>query len=101
MTLSILCPQEWRAISNGIDTRYEKALQNGKRVLEKFDCAWQLDFFEDPNAVCSYEFEQTAKISTYLYAVCAGPYVFFEDFDPMHTPQRVFVRKSLVKNLRH
>ena len=25
MTLSVLCPQEWVTVSNGIDTRYEEA----------------------------------------------------------------------------
>ena len=96
MTLSVLCPQDWKTISNGIDTRYDSALGPGKRVVEKFDCVWFLDFYEEPDKVASYEFEQTHKISTYLYAVCAGPYVFFEDYDPMHTPQRCFVRKSSI-----
>mmetsp|Transcript_23445 Transcript_23445/g.36115 ORF Transcript_23445/g.36115 Transcript_23445/m.36115 type:complete len:277 (-) Transcript_23445:1742-2572(-) len=101
MSLSVICPQEWRTISNGSDTRYENAVLNGRRVLEKYDTMWFLDFYEDQNTISSYEFEQTPKISTYLYAVCAGPYTFFEDYDPMHIPQRIFVRKSLVKNLRH
>jgi len=57
MTLSVVCPQEWRVASNGIDTRYEQALEHGKRVLEKFDCIWFMDFYDDHNAVCSYEFE--------------------------------------------
>jgi len=96
MTLSALCPKDWRTVSNGIDTRYENALLNGKRVLEKFDCVWFMEFYDDKENVCSYEFEQTHKISTYLYAICAGPYTFFEDYDPMHPPQRIFVRKSLV-----
>lgn len=47
MTLCITCPQEWRAISNGIDTRYEHALTTGKRVLEKFDCMWFMNFYDD------------------------------------------------------
>lgn len=48
-----------------------------------------------------YEFEQTARISSYLFAVCAGPYHVFTDYDPMHPPQRVFVRQSLKENMRH
>ena len=86
MTLSVLCPQDWRTISNGIDTRYESATGTGKRVIEKFDCTWFLDFYDDLDHVSSYEFEQTPKISTYLYAICAGPYVFMEDYDPMYPP---------------
>jgi aminopeptidase N len=46
-------------------------------------------------------FEETPRISTYLFAICAGPYHVFEDLDPMHVPQRIFVRQSLKENMRH
>ena len=36
-----------------------------------------------------------------MYAICAGPYRAFEDFDSMYVPQRIFVRQSLVENLRY
>ena len=62
---------------------------------------WFCDFYDDENTICSYEFEQTPKISTYLYALCAGPYTFFEDNDPMFPPQRAFVRNSLAEYLNH
>lgn len=101
MQLAVTCPQEWRVVSNGIDTRFEDAKTKGRRVLEQFDCMWLLDYYEPDQAVTSYEFEQTPRISTYLYAICAGPYNFLEDYDPMYPPQRVFVRKSLEKNLKH
>ena len=47
---------------------------------------WFENFYEDKEDLCSYEFEQTPRISTYLYAVCAGPYTFFEDFDASYIP---------------
>ena len=46
------------------------------------------------------EFEQTPRISPYLYAICAGPYKVFEDYDPMYVPQRIFVRQSIAKDMR-
>mmetsp|Transcript_23447 Transcript_23447/g.36126 ORF Transcript_23447/g.36126 Transcript_23447/m.36126 type:complete len:131 (+) Transcript_23447:669-1061(+) len=54
---------------------------------------------EDEEGTAVYDFEQTPKISTYLYAICAGDYAIVEDYDPMHYPQRVFIRKSLKENL--
>lgn len=60
-----------------------------------------MNFYEDQSQVAVYEFDTTPRVSTYLYALAAGPYKCFEDFDPMYTPQRVFVRESLVENLRH
>ena len=86
MTLCVTCPQEWVTVSNGLDTRYESALQEGKRVLEKYDCEWFMNFYEEREKICAYEFEQTPRISTYLYAVCAGPYNFLEDHDSMYPP---------------
>ena len=37
-----------------------------------------MDFFEDEKFLCLYEFEETPKISNYLYAICAGPYSIIE-----------------------
>lgn len=85
MTLCAVCPKEWRTVSNGIDRRYE-TISRGNRVLEKFDCQWFLDFYDDPELIAVHDFETTPAISTYLYAVCAGPYTLFEDFDPMYVP---------------
>jgi len=47
-----------------------------------------------------FEFENTPRISCYLYAICAGNFKVFNDNDPMYTPQRIFVRQSLAENLR-
>lgn len=101
MTLSLTVPEDWIAVGNEKETRYNNAEVDGKRVLEKFGTDWFLNFYSDKSKVAAYEFDKTPKISTYLFALCAGPYRVFEDYDPMHVPQRVFVRESLVENLRH
>jgi len=101
MSLTVTCPEFWKAVSNSIETCYPSAKTAGKKVLERHGIEWFLDFYEDADNVTLYEYEQTPRISPYLYAICAGPYTVFEDFDPMYVPQRVFVRKSLVENLRH
>ena len=100
MSLCAVCPKEWVTVSNGIDQRFE-SYSSGKRVIEKFDCQWFMEFYESQDDVAFHEFEQTPKISTYLYAICSGPYTKFEDYDPFYVPQRIFIRKSLVANLKH
>ena len=63
---------------------------------------WFLDFYEkESEPISVVVFEQTPRISTYLYAICAGPYGVFEDYDPSHVPQRIFARRSLMENVRH
>lgn len=101
MTLNLTIPNDWVAVSNEKEKRYEHADQEGKRILEKNGINWFLNFYDDHSKVSAYEFDQTPRISTYLYALCAGPYIVFEDNDPMHVPQRVYVRESLVENLKH
>ena len=101
MTLTVTVPSSWNAVSNGIERRYKNAAVEGRRVLERHGIEWFLDWYEDLNAVSLCEFEQTPSISCYLYAICAGPYRLFEDYDPMYVPQRIYVRQSLADNLRH
>jgi aminopeptidase N len=101
MTLSLTIPDDWIAVGNEKEVRYDHAAKEGKRVLEKFGTTWFLDFYADQSKVAAYAFDKTPKISTYLYALCAGPYRVFEDYDPMYVPQRVYVRESLVENLRY
>ena len=84
MSLIVMCPEDWKAVSNAIETRYNTA--TGKHVLECAGIEWFLPFYEDESKVAVNEFEKTAKISTYLYAICAGPYKVFEDYDPMYVP---------------
>jgi hypothetical protein len=96
MTLAITINNDWIAVSNDKETRYESPDGEGREVINKFGIDWFLGFYDNQEKVAVYEFQQTPKISTYLYAVCAGPYLKFEDFDPAYPPQRVFVRESLV-----
>jgi aminopeptidase N len=100
MTLAITIDNDWLAVSNEKEVRHEE-VEEGRAVIDRFGINWFLNFYENQEQVAVYEFAQTPKISTYLYAICAGPYLKFEDFDPAYPPQRVFVRESLVENLRH
>jgi aminopeptidase N len=49
-----------------------------------------------------FEFEKSAAISTYLYAIVAGPYTEFtpseKNSDPK-VPMKIFCRKTLAKNV--
>jgi len=42
-----------------------------------------------------YIFEDTPKISTYLYALCAGPYYCIENTLPCPIKLRIFMKESL------
>lgn len=98
MRLTVLCPEDWLSVSNSIE-RHFLGQSEAQHVLERHDI-WQLAKFLN-NTYRVYEFEQTPRISCYLYAVCAGPFETFEDNDPMYPPQRVYVRKSMIDYMRH
>ena len=40
---------------------------------------WMLDFYDPGVEVSVFDYEQTPKISPYLFAICAGPYKVFID----------------------
>jgi hypothetical protein len=84
MTLVVTCPNEWKVVANSIERRFEKASTDGKMILERHGIESFMNFYEDPDKVTLYDFEQTNKISTYLFAVCAGNFKIFEDFDGMY-----------------
>lgn len=46
-----------------------------------------------------WEFEQTQPISTYLFAVCAGPYARVDDVSEAGVPLAIYCRQSLSKHL--
>jgi len=96
MTLTVTCPKDWSPVSNGIETRYEYSdNKKGQHVVERNNMQWFFDFYDKEQEVSIVQFEQTPKISTYLYALCAGPYRVFTDYDPHYVPQRIFARRSL------
>jgi aminopeptidase N len=46
-------------------------------------------------------FSETAKISTYIYAIVAGPYGYHESNKEGLPPMRIYARKSLVECINH
>lgn len=101
MQLTVLCPAEWTAVSNSVEKKYDYSDgKKGQHILEKHAIADFVDFYGEDAKISIYDFEQTPKISPYLYAIVAGPYHVVEDEDPLHVPQRLFVRQSLKENAR-
>ena len=48
-----------------------------------------------------FQFKQSAKISTYLYAIVAGPFDFFENNKEGFPPMRIYARKTMMKEVNH
>jgi hypothetical protein len=77
MTLMVTVPADWIAVSNSKETRFEDAGKDGYRVLERNEFVDFLQCYASGEKVSCYSFEETPRISTYLYAICAGPYHVF------------------------
>ena len=86
MSLVVTCPKDWTAVSNSLEKKYEDLQGEGRRVLERHGIEWFLNFYQDKTDVVLFEFEATPRISCYLYAICAGNFKVFTDYDPMYTP---------------
>lgn len=58
MSLIVLCPQDWQAVSNSIETRYTYSDEDkkGAHILERAGIEWFTHFYEDSKmAICDFE----------------------------------------------
>jgi aminopeptidase N len=44
-------------------------------------------------------FKESYKISTYLYCICAGAYLYHERITEGYPPMRIYARKSIIGDL--
>jgi len=86
--LSVLAPQEWTVISN--EMLDEKANPKiGQEFLKPEDKDFKL-----------WSFRQTPALSTYLYAIIAGPYMEVKNKNPYNNiPMSLYSRESLFPHL--
>ena len=99
LKLKVLAPKEWRVLANA----YEKSISefNSNDKLKEFglneNCINHLVNIHDIKSknYNLYIFEDTPRISTYLYALCAGPYYCIENTLPCDIKLRIFMKESL------
>ena len=98
LKLKVLSPKEWRTLSNS----YEKSISDFKsnEELKNFNLDENsINHLVNIHDIKSkeyklYIFEDTPKISTYLYALCAGPYHCIENTLPCPIKLRIFMKQS-------
>lgn len=104
-TFRTIYPTDWVVISNEnsrVYTQAEQSLLNSDLV--SISKLYGIEFNPSTPAFKSAFFHETPKISTYLYAIVAGPYGFFEyknvkgDGLP---PMKIYARQSLMKSVLH
>lgn len=102
-----IIPEDWEIISNeyqdGAKVDMDKA--HGQTVLEMREVA---SVFQDMEAFDKvgenkqiFWFNESAKISTYLYVIVAGPYGYFESNVDGMPPMRIYARKSVMNDVNH
>ena len=99
LKLKVIAPKEWRVLANA----YEKSISDfkSKEVLNNFNLNEEsINHLVINHDIISkeyklYVFEDTPRISTYLYALCAGPYHCIENTLPSPIKLRIFMRESL------
>lgn len=94
-TLTVAIPTDWEAVSNEyVDDsaahRSMEALDQIKQTSELFSI--DIDSFGEFKVL---PFKESYKISTYVYAICAGAYAFHEKNTEGYPPMRIYARKSI------
>ena len=99
LKLKIIAPKEWIVLGNSneesiFDFKDENQLTSYNLSNEAINHLVTVHDIKSKNYHC-YVFAETPRISTYLYAVCAGPYYCIENKEPAPTKLRLFMRESL------
>ena len=99
LNLKVLAPKEWLVLSNSsekeiFDFTEDEQLKKLNLKEESINHLITSHNIKSKN-YHFYIFEETPRISTYLYALCAGPYYCIENKNPAPTKLRLFMRESL------
>lgn len=83
----------------------EEAKASGQMLLELKEVASVFQDMEAFNPLEAspkiFDFTESARISTYLYVIVAGPYGYFESNVEGMPPMRIYARKSLMEEVSH
>jgi len=98
LALTVVAPDEWIVLSN---ENVEKNLQVNSENLKEFNFTNEESEFlftknnlENKN-YSLHTFHQTDKISSYLYALCVGPYVKITCPFEYEVPMNIYMRESM------
>ena len=100
LNLKVIAPKEWIVLSNSSEKEIFDFI-NEEELIKKLNLNNDsLNHLVNSHNIKSknyhtYIFEETPRISTYLYALCAGPYYCIENKLPAPTKLRLFMRESL------
>jgi aminopeptidase N len=102
LSLTLIGPEEWILLSNEYETWNNKLDKTSTEITQLFKSKRLTDdevsHLVDEVVTKNYNvvpFNTTAKISSYLYAICAGPYYCIKDPNNYKVPLRIFMRESL------
>ena len=109
LKLSLAGPENWELLGNGKEVctwKLTKDTKNDDKDIEllneilsqlsndEYEFLFKSIFDHDYKITV---LEETPKISSYLYAICAGPYIKIDNPYNYEVPMRVFLRESLKK----
>ena len=107
MKLFVVAPAEWTVLSNEFETESTRDLAVRNLSQTDFTVKYQLKFTEEEidflfvrndihgKDYLFHEFVCTDKISSYLYALCAGPYYRIKCPYTCDVPLNIYLRESL------
>ncbi|CDW89925.1 aminopeptidase n [Stylonychia lemnae] len=97
-TFSAVVPTEWNVVSNeAVDESASERMETALAAVKQSASIFGIDF-ASVGDVKVHTFHQSFKISTYLYAICAGPYEYQERVTEGFPKMRIYARRSLIKD---
>ena len=99
LKLKVLSPKDWKVLSNTMEKKNIDFKKNEQLTIFNFSEEY-INHLVEKHKISTkeytlYTFEETPKISTYLFALCLGPYHCIENKTPYPIKLRIFMKDSL------
>jgi len=97
---SALVEEDWCVISNEHEEANDARLDCLVKTVEQTNKVFGAESLvvKKPK---SFIFRESDRYSTYLFAIVAGPFDFFERNSPDMPPMRIYARKTLIESVNH
>lgn len=94
----ITCKDDWNVYSNDvIQQKFSVNSHIGQSLIDQFELRGQVEATQIKEGNF-FIFEECPPISSYIYALTAGPYHEFENASGFKVPMKIMCRQSKIQN---
>jgi aminopeptidase N len=95
---SALVEEDWCVVSNEHEVEDQSRQDRLRTTADQVRTLFEDITVAKPKA---FVFRESDRFSTYLFAIVAGPFDFYERNTPGMPPMKIYARKTLIESVNH